>query len=194
MAPNPVLLHVIITSLLRKQRQTLNLGTFIHSFLNTLTSPWFTNENKQAKPKNKIKTQRNIPKMVQVTRRQSSDRSPEAVCLLHLTHLGLSLQPQPSEVLSLREGPVTSFQPRASETHWVRRRSTTGASRLCEPPRLSWGRALTWWESRDPGNLARDLCSEHPEVLLVAFEIRRHCGSGVTEPGRSLGLSRGQAE
>ena len=70
---------------------------------------------------------------------------------------------------------------------------TAQPSRLSGPPPPGLGRALTRRESGDPRNLIGDLCSEHREVLLVAFEVGRHGGSGVAGPGRSLGQDWGYA-
>ncbi|KAF3827923.1 hypothetical protein GH733_001158 [Mirounga leonina] len=81
--------------------------------------------------------------------------------------------PQPSldcaftlNQVQLRRSGRAPAAPRASETfHRPRASAPSGPPPLC---RVS---ALTRRESGDPRNLAGDLCREHREVLLVAFEV-----------------------
>lgn len=80
--------------------------------------------------------------------------------------------------------PHSSLRPRR---HSFRRRSTAPQPQplRATPPRPD--KVLTRREAGDPRNLVGDLCSEHREVLLVAFEVGRHGGPRVIGPGWSLG-------
>lgn len=106
----------------------------------------------------------------------------------------LSPYPQPTSKSVPPGGPnTTRLQTRASETHLFRWRFIVHAqaSRLSCPPPPGQDRALTRRESGYPCNLVGDVSSEYREVLLVAFEVRRHGGSGVARLGRSLGRGWG---
>lgn len=144
--------------------QTHDLGTFIHS-LNIHFSILQMRQNKT-----KTRSQRNVPKVAEVNKAVKSGFQPR-----RLSAGSSQGTPQPSLDCAF---PLIQVQlhhsgggggpapPRSSETfHRPRASAPSG------PPPPGRVRTLTRRESGDPRNLAGDLCREHREVLLVAFEV-----------------------
>lgn len=149
---------------------------------------------KKKKQQQKTKTHRNFSKIIQVTRRRNVYLEPRRALFTAL-HKPAWTVPLPSNQDKLHPTARAPTPPHSSltpQTHLCRRLSIAQHQRVATlratfaQPR----RALTGRQSGDSRNLACDLCSEHREVLLVAFEVGRHGGFGVIGPGRSLGQGR----
>lgn len=98
------------------------------------------------------------------------------------TWLGVSPHPEPSQAPPPRATSTAPYSVGPGRRARPAAFLPPLASGLRRTPPPGQARVLTRRESRDPRNLASDLRSENREILLVAFEVRRHGSSGVMQP------------